>query len=111
MVVQIIWFCKLIGVRGIMLYPFCIVNNKKNKNLVRHEKIHFKQANELWVIPFYVMYLIDYLNQKKKVKHLNANIRHHIAYRAMYFEQEAFMNDYKPDYLTTRPKFNWKKYK
>jgi hypothetical protein len=111
MVVKIKWLCELLGVKGIMLFPFCIVNSKSNKNLVRHEQIHFKQATELWVIPFYIMYLIDYLKKRKQYKHVNANIRHFVAYRAMYFELEAFMNDHKEDYLKTRPRFNWKKYK
>jgi hypothetical protein len=110
MVVESKIICKLIGVKGIMLYPFCIVNDKNNKNLVRHEKIHFQQANELWVIPFYILYFLDYIKQKKKVKHLNAKIRHYVAYRAMYFEMEAFMNDHKPDYLTTRKYKAWKDY-
>jgi len=46
------------------LFPFILVNNKSlltDAILINHERIHLRQQAELLVIPFYVLYLINYL--------------------------------------------------
>lgn len=42
---------------GITLWPFIFVDDKTNRTLVEHEKIHIKQAQRGWVIGFYLKYL------------------------------------------------------
>jgi hypothetical protein len=111
MVIQWKWFCRLIGVNGIMLFPFCFVNDKSNKVLVNHERIHFRQAIELWVLGFYLLYMVDYLRQRRKYKHLHPSIRHTFAYRGIIFEKEAFENQFNLDYLKERKRKAYKEYK
>lgn len=50
--------------RGICLAPFCILIRKKYKGnfgLLRHEVIHWKQAERMYYILFYIRYLIQLL--------------------------------------------------
>jgi hypothetical protein len=67
------------------------------KRTVRHEEIHAAQAQELggWLL-FYMAYLLFWIEY---------------GYRDNPLEREAYGNDFKKDFLITRQKFNWKKYK
>jgi hypothetical protein len=83
-------------ITGICLFPFIFVNDKTNKVLVNHEKIHYQQAKELLVIPFYIWYLLEwvflmmiYWDWEK-------------AYRNISFEQEAYANQANLNYLKER---------
>jgi hypothetical protein len=42
---------------GIALWPFIFVDDKENRTLVEHEKIHIKQAEKGRVIGFYLKYI------------------------------------------------------
>jgi hypothetical protein len=90
---------KLFGISGIMLFPFCFVKKDAPDRTVRHEKIHLKQAINLLVIPFYLLYFIFWVRclfmYGKK------------AYYYICFEQEAYRNEFKLDY---KVKYNWTKY-
>jgi hypothetical protein len=108
MIIQSKWFCKLLGVRGITLWPFIFINDIHNEVLINHEKIHYIQQSELYVLPFYFLYLKDYLNNRKKFKGDLYN-RHYWSYRNIYFEEEAFNNQYNLSYLKTRKSKNYKK--
>lgn len=76
-----------------------------NKRLLNHELIHTAQQKELLWIPFYIIYLIEWLYRL---------IQHHhwdTAYRAISFEREAYANDSNPNYLKTRrPYAQWHLY-
>jgi hypothetical protein len=109
MIIQSKWFCKLIGVRGIMLWPLCIVNNKRDKVLVNHETIHLHQAKELWVIGFYWLYFKYYFHNRKIFKGY-APVKHFWSYRNIPFEEEAFAYQSQLDYLDKRKPKTWKKY-
>ena len=90
---------KYFGLNGIMLFPFCFVRKRAIASTIRHEKIHFKQALNLLVIPFYILYFIEWIRcliQYRKN-----------AYYYICFEQEAFLNDYKRDYKVG---YNWTRY-
>ena len=58
--------CKYLtprGFRGLTLFPFVFVKSKKDlQDLVflNHEKIHFRQQIELLIVPFYVLYLMEF---------------------------------------------------
>jgi hypothetical protein len=78
------------NLKGITLFPFIFVENKRDQVLVNHEKIHFQQAKELWVIGFYLWYLWEW-------------IRH--GYKKNMFEIEAYTHEKDLNYLKTRKKY------
>ena len=99
------WLFKYIfpkSVNAIALFPVAFVRNlklKEDKRLIVHEKIHHKQQLELLVIPFYVLYVLEYV-----VLRLRRN-NHDEAYRKISFEREAYKHDSDSDYIEKRPLF------
>lgn len=79
----------ILGVNGIVLYPFIFVNDKTNKVLVNHERIHEAQINDHGVIGFYWKYFTDWVKVGFK-------------YRMIPFEIEAFENEKDLTYLDRR---------
>jgi hypothetical protein len=76
-----------------------VLKNKslsKNKVLINHEKIHLEQQLELLVIPFFVIYGLEFLF--RLLKHRNW----YLAYKNISFEREAYINENKLDYLKKR---------
>ena len=48
---------------GLSLWPFIFLKNRSLKNddiLINHEKIHLRQQKELLIIPFYILYLLEW---------------------------------------------------
>jgi len=91
-------------VDGMALFPFILVKKAAFKHdavLIRHETIHLKQAAELLVLPFYMLYLFNYLLNRLKYK------THHEAYMNIMFEQEAYRNEHNASYLQTRRFWAW----
>jgi hypothetical protein len=96
-----------LNVYGMALFPFILVKNKslkKDKYLINHEKIHLIQQLELLIIPFYILYLINYFINRFRYHD------HDAAYRNIFFEREAYQNDDNLDYLKKRPLWNFRKY-
>lgn len=94
-------------ISGITLFPFIFLRKKedrRNKILINHEKIHLRQQLELLVIPFYIWYLSEYYIRYLKYKD------HHKAYRNISFEREAYENDQDADYLKKRKFWNFLDY-
>lgn len=91
---------------GITLFPFVLVAPQVplKARLVRHEKIHLEQQKELLVLPFYLLYLLDYLFRLLKCRN------HYLAYRHISFEREAYENDHKQHYLSKRKPWSWLNY-
>ncbi len=86
-------------VAAITLWPFIVFKHKEDKTnqvLINHETIHLRQQLELLVIPFYIIYITEYLFLL--VIHQN----HNKAYRNISFEKEAYNNDTDSDYLKYR---------
>ena len=86
------------------VYPFMIFKNQKASvisRIIRHELIHFHQQLELLVLPFYVLYFLNYLFN------LLIYQDHDKAYRNICFEVEAYANDDNPDYLLQRRMYAW----
>jgi len=80
-------------------WPFIFLKSKDlNKDLIllNHEKIHLAQQTELLVLPFYMIYLIEYLYQRL----MKSN--HHDAYKKISFEQEAYFFEKDLNYLKKR---------
>jgi len=95
-IVQSKFFTEIIlGVRGIVLYPFVFVNDKTNKRLVNHELIHIEQIKDCGVLKFYILYLWYWIKLGFK-------------YRENPFEIEAFDNDNDFDYIKNRKPKKWK---
>lgn len=70
---------------------------KANTVLVNHEKIHLRQQLELLIIPFFVIYGIEFLVRLIQYKNWN------IAYRNISFEREAYKNEKDLNYIKLRP--------
>ncbi len=86
------------------IYPFILLRNqakKQDKELINHEKIHLKQQLELLLLPFYILYLLNYLFNLLKYKN------HYQAYVNISFEKEAYGNEKDLNYLSKRKGYNW----
>ena len=101
------WFMKI---GGIALFPYIILREKyqnssedfwrtRNRKVINHESIHFQQAMELLVIPFYILYLLEWF-----VKLFFYGFK---AYENISFEREAYGNDGDLNYLSTRKRYAW----
>jgi len=85
---------------GITIFPFIFVEDKNDKELVNHERIHIRQQIEMLVIPFYLWYGIEWLIRGANDK----------AYRNISFERESYDNENNLDYLKKRKPYSWVKY-
>ena len=93
--------------KAIALFPFIVIRDNFETNnlvLINHERIHLRQQLELLIIPFYVLYFIDYILKIILFKDKNK------AYKNILFEREAYLNEENMDYLQTRPFWNWARY-
>ena len=98
---------KRLGVSGMTIFPIIFLRSKELKNDIRvmnHERIHIRQQIEMLVIPFYIIYLIEYLIGRLKYKN------HFEAYLNISFEREAFINDRNLAYLKVRKFWEWARY-
>lgn len=86
-------------ITAITLWPFIVFKRKEDSiipQLLNHEKIHLRQQLELLVLPFYIIYLVEYLI------HLILHRNHDKAYRNISFEKEAYAQDSNLTYLQNR---------
>lgn len=96
--------CPWLPANAMALYPFILFKElplKENKELVNHEKIHFYQQLELLIIPFYLLYVFNYLINRLRFKN------HFKSYCHICFEREAYSNDHDHDYLDHRKLYSW----
>lgn len=93
-----------------MVYPFVVVNGSKKLikkiEIMNHEAIHYQQAKELYVLPFYIAYAGIFVFNLFKYRFNLLN-----AYYTIPFEREAYLNQNTYKYLKTRKKFAWRKKK
>jgi hypothetical protein len=95
------------GYRGLTIYPFIIIKNRKEKLdniLLNHENIHIRQQIELAILPFFLWYLIEYLIRLIQYKDKQK------AYRNISFEREAYKKEKDQDYLKSRSFWSFLKY-
>lgn len=93
---------------GMAIYPFIFLKNKSDKEqpiLLNHEKIHLYQQRELFVIPFYIFYCLEYLCRIFQYK-----FKLNLAYRNISFEREAYHNQCNLNYLNERKSYAFKHY-
>lgn len=95
------------GFRGLTIFPFVFVSDMNSKHylaLINHERIHLRQQLELLVLPFFVIYVLDYL--AKLIRYRDRNL----AYRNVVFEREAYENENDLDYLKSRSFWRFMRY-
>ena len=92
---------------GITVFPFVFLKQKDmrfNSILINHERIHLRQQLELLVLPFYIIYSIEFCVNWIKYKNVNT------AYYNISFEKEAYQNEKDLLYLKSRPNWSFRKY-
>ncbi|POY38216.1 hypothetical protein C3L50_13215 [Flavobacterium alvei] len=95
------------GYRGLALFPFVFVKERKDKRnsvFVNHERIHLRQQLELLVFPFLVWYFVEFLLRLIQFKNRD------LAYKNISFEREAYANEKDLDYLKKRKFWAFLKY-
>jgi hypothetical protein len=91
---------KKSGILGMSIWPFILLNRRYMgktvpAELINHERIHLRQQIELLVLPFYLIYLIEYTFK---------------GYLSISFEKEAYGNEFNPEYLNGRKFWAFLKY-
>lgn len=97
-----------LSANAMAIYPFIILQNKHqktNKILVNHERIHLRQQLELLILPFYLLYTLNYLVNLIRFKN------HYLAYFNIRFEREAYTNERNLSYLSHRKFCSWFRYR
>ena len=92
---------------GLSLWPFIILKEdglKKDTVLINHERIHLRQQRELFIIPFYLWYLAEWI--LRTLLYLDS----YRAYQNISFEREAYANEKNPEYLSNRKAFGFLDY-
>lgn len=92
---------------GLSFWPFIILKNdslKADSVLINHEKIHLKQQLELMILPFYVLYIFEWL--VRSLLHLSF----YRGYQNISFEKEAYHNEHNLNYPNERKVFSFIKY-
>ena len=95
-----------ISIGAITLWPFVIARNKLNPKTLRHETIHIRQQQELLLVGFYLMYTYYWLKGL-----WTSRGDSQVAYYTIPFEQEAYDNEHDEEYLNTRKRFAWWRYR
>ncbi|WP_423148641.1 hypothetical protein [Rubrolithibacter danxiaensis] len=98
---------KHLPVPGMALFPFILLKEKKYKLdpvFINHEKIHLIQQLELLIIPFYLLYLLNYIVNLLRFKN------HFKAYMNIVFEKEAYAEEKKLRYIKSRKLWAWLHY-
>ncbi len=75
-----------------------------DKYVINHERIHNAQQRELLFIPFYVVYVLEWLFRLIQYR------KWYDAYMNISFEREAYANDDNLSYLPKRKIFAWRHY-
>jgi hypothetical protein len=87
------------GFRGLTIFPFVLVRyrlDKSNLVFINHERIHLRQQLELFILPFYLWYMLEFFVRWIQYKNKD------LAYRNICFEREAYANESNFSYLEKR---------
>ncbi len=97
---------KNLPAAGMAIFPFILLKHEKLKHdwsIINHEKIHLRQQLELLILPFYILYLGNYLINLVRYRN------HHTAYLNIVFEKEAYRHDLDQKYLKKGNWYGWLK--
>lgn len=90
------------------VYPFVFIRNnylRDNQRLKRHEAIHHQQQLELLILPFFILYFLEFIYHFVQLRN------GYLAYRAISFEKEAYQHDGNLQYLHNRKWFAmWRRF-
>ncbi|ERJ60578.1 hypothetical protein [Sphingobacterium paucimobilis] len=92
---------------AVTIFPFIFVRTAAmvhNKVLMNHERIHLHQALELLVLPFYILYVAEFLVRLICYRDFQK------AYLNISFEREAYKNETDLYYLRNRRRWSFIKY-
>jgi hypothetical protein len=92
---------------GLSLWPFIFLKEdalKVDEVLINHERIHLKQQRELLILPFYILYISEWLF--RTVLYRDS----YRAYQNISFEREAYANEKDMEYLSKRRFFGFLQY-
>jgi len=87
------------GYRGLALFPFVFVKSrldKENAVFMNHEQVHLRQQLELLILPFFMVYFLEFFVRLIQFKNVD------LAYRNISFEREAYANEKDLNYLKQR---------
>jgi len=86
---------------GITLFPFIIIvpELRHDPYVINHERIHLRQQVEMLVLVFYVLYFASLCWNLARLRNFMA------AYLIVFFEREAYDNEYDLGYLGRRKAF------
>ena len=77
------------GYKAMAIWPFIFARKKLSEIDINHEKIHLAQQLELLIIPFYIIYFIEWIFK---------------GYKQISFEKEAYTHQEDMNYLEWRRK-------
>lgn len=70
-------------------------------HVINHERIHTSQQRELLFIPFYIIYIIEWLIRLIQFRNCQD------AYMNISFEREAYTHGHDLNYLPNRKHYAW----
>jgi len=83
------------GFSAMTIWPFLFCRKEPTPSTINHENIHARQQLECLLIPFYLIYFVEWIFK---------------GYKNISFEKEAYSNQSNKDYLHSRKLFNmWRK--
>lgn len=88
------------GYKAVTIWPFIFCRKELDNVDLNHENIHGKQQLELLIIPFFLIYVIEWLIRLFFSKDRFT----HQAYRNISFEREAYTNQEDMNYIEWRRK-------
>lgn len=101
-------FIPFKGYLAINLFGVLFVRAEKKHRLtdktMNHERIHTAQMKELGYIFFYIWYIVEYCVIRL------FHSKQSCAYHDVSFEEEAYMNEWNMDYLSSRRHYTWMKF-
>ena len=88
---------------GICIYPFVLIRKEVEltHRLLTHERIHLRQQLETLILPFYILYFLEFLVRLMQYRNFSK------AYRNISFEREAYYYESHVDYLEQRKPYTW----
>lgn len=95
------------GYNGLTIFPFVFLKKKNmliDKVLLNHEEIHLRQQLEMLIIPFYLIYVLEFFIRLMFYRNWN------LAYRNISFEREAYSNELDFQYIKRRRFWSFLKY-
>ncbi|MDE6787336.1 MAG: hypothetical protein K2J46_09915 [Muribaculaceae bacterium] len=75
-----------------------------DRDVINHERIHTAQMRELLFIPFYIVYVLEWLFRIIQYRDI------HKAYLNISFEREAYTHGHDHTYLKNRKPYSFLKY-